>query len=117
MILIDNFDLEGILNVLLGFSLFTLVFICIMEACDFCLSCSGLMGDKFFSLSLMLFGGRIGDLCKGCFLGFSFLNFTLLEVVCIGVVDPTCFHLDYNIGSLPITNPLLSRCLIKFLQE
>ena len=24
-----------------------------MGACDFCLSCSGLMGDKFFSLSLM----------------------------------------------------------------
>ena len=57
-----------------------------MGACDFCLSCSGLMRDKFFSLSLMLFGGQIGDLCKGCFTGY----FALLEVVCIGVVDPTC---------------------------
>ena len=39
------------------------------------------MGDKFFSLFLMLFGGRIGDLCSGCFGG----NFALL-----GVVHPMC---------------------------
>ena len=47
---------------------------------------SGLMGDKFFSLSLMLFGGQTGDLCNSCFAG----DFVLLEVVCIGVIDPTC---------------------------
>ena len=44
---------EGSLNVLPGFSLFTLVFICIflawpMVTCDFCLSCSNFLGDKFF---------------------------------------------------------------------
>ena len=75
----------------LVFSLFTLVFICIfvvwlMGSCDFCFSCSGLMGDRFFSLSLMLFGGRIGDLCNGCFDG----DFALLGVVRVGVIDPTC---------------------------
>ena len=53
LILIGDFVLEGILKVLPGLSLFTLVFICIFPAwligaCDFCLSCSGLMGDKFF---------------------------------------------------------------------
>ena len=56
-----------------------------MGSCDFCFSCSGLMGDRFFSLSLMLFGGRIGDLCYGCFDG----DFALLEVR-VGVIDPTC---------------------------
>ena len=40
----------------------------------------------FFSLSLMLFGGRIGDLCNGCFDG----DFSLLGVVRVGVIDPTC---------------------------
>ena len=57
-----------------------------MGSCDFCFSCSGLMGDKFFSLSLMLFVGRIGDLCNGCFDG----DFALLGVVRVGVIDPTC---------------------------
>ena len=71
------------------FSLLILVFICIlpawqMEGCDFCLSCSGLMGDKFFGLSLVLFGGRIGDLCNGCCAG----DFALL--VRVRVVDHTC---------------------------
>ena len=47
---------------------------------------SGLMGDKFFSLSLMLFGGWIGDLCNDCFDG----DFALLGVVRVGVIDPTC---------------------------
>ena len=41
------------------------------------------MGDRFFSLSLMLFGGRIGDLCNGCFDG----DFALLGVVRVGVID------------------------------
>ena len=59
----------------------------------------------------MLFGGRIGDLCNGCFEG----DFTLLGVVCVGVVNPTCvFCLDYNIESLPIPNLLLGWCLVKF---
>ena len=40
----------------------------------------------FFSLSLMLFGGRIGDLCNGCFDG----DFALLGVVRVGVIDPMC---------------------------
>ena len=43
------------------------------------------MGDKLFSLSLMLFGGRIGDLRNGCFVG----DFALL-VVRVGVIDRTC---------------------------
>ena len=79
------------MNVLPGLSLFTLVFICIftawlMEAYDFCLSCSGLMGDKFFNLSLMHFGGRIGDLCNRCFDG----DFALLRVVRVGAIDSMC---------------------------
>ncbi len=91
MVLIGDFVVEGILNVLPGLSLFTLVFICIfvvwlMGSCDFCFSCSGLMGDMFFSLSLMLFGGRIGDLCNGRFVG----DFALLGVVRVGVIDRTC---------------------------
>ena len=53
---------------------------------SFCFSCSGLLGDRFFSLSLMLFGGHIGDLCNGCFDG----DFALLAVVRVGVIDPTC---------------------------
>ena len=44
------------------------------------------MGDRFFSLSLMIFGGRIGDLCDGCFDG----DFALLGVVRVGVINPTC---------------------------
>ena len=90
MVLIGDFAVEGILNVLPGLSLFTLVFIYIfvvwlMGSCDFCFSCSGLMGNKFFSLSLMLSGGRIRDLCNGCFDG----DFALLGVVHVGVLDPT----------------------------
>ena len=90
-----------------------------MGACDFCLSCSGFMGDKFFSLSLMLFGGWISDLCKNCFVG----DFALLGVVHVGGVDPgkrsnivvqTKKCLDYNIGSLSIPNLLQSWCLAKF---
>ena len=58
----------------------------LMGACDFCLSCSGCLGDKFFSLSLMLFGGQIGVLCNSCIVG----DFALLGVVCVRVVDCTC---------------------------
>ena len=43
------------------------------------------MGDKSFSLSLMLFIGRIGDLRNGYLDG----DFSLLEVR-VGVKDPTC---------------------------
>ena len=80
---------EGSLNALPGFLLFILVFICIfpawpMGACGFCLSCSGFLGDKFFSLSFSLslidFDGWIGDLCKKCFVGG---DFALLGVVCV----------------------------------
>ena len=86
LVVIGDFVVKGILYVLLGLSLFTLVFICIfavwlMGSGDFCFSCSGLMGDKFFSLSLMLFGGQIGDLWNGCFDG----DFALLGVVHVGV--------------------------------
>ena len=44
------------------------------------------MGDKFLSPSSMLFGGRMSDLCNGCFV----VDFALLGVVCVGVVDLTC---------------------------
>ena len=44
------------------------------------------MEGKFFSLSFMLFAGRIGDLCNDCFDG----DFALLEVVRVGVTDLTC---------------------------
>ena len=91
LVLIDDFVVEGILSILPGISLFTLVFIFIiavwlMRSCDFCFSCSGLMGDKFFSLSVTLLGGQIGDLCNGCFDG----DFALLWIVRVGVIDPTC---------------------------
>ena len=43
----------------------------------------------FFCLSLMLSGGRIGDLCNGCCDG----EFALFGVVRVGVIDPTCFVL------------------------
>ena len=116
MVLIGNFVVEGILNVLPGLSLFTLVFICVfavwlMGSCDFCFSCSGLMGDEFFSLSLMLFGGWIGDLCNGCFDG-DFCTFR--SSLCWSDRSYMCFCLDDNIGSLPIRNLLLSWCLVKF---
>ena len=81
---------EGSLNVLSGLLLFTLVFICIFPAwlmgpCDFSLSCSGFVRDRFFSLSLTVFGGLIGDLCNSCFVG----DFALLGgVVHVRVVDP-----------------------------
>ena len=44
------------------------------------------MRDKFLSLSLMLFGGWIGDLFNGCFDG----DFSLLGVVRVGMIDTTC---------------------------
>ena len=43
-------------------------------------------GGQFLSLSLMLFGGQIGDLCNGCFVG----DFAILGVVRVGVVYPKC---------------------------
>ena len=97
-----------------GLSLVTLVFICIFEvwltgACDFCLSCLGLMGDKFFSLSLILFGGRISDLCNGC---WRFCTFR--SSLCWSGRSYVCFCLDYNIGSLPIPNLLLIWYFEKF---
>ena len=90
-VLMGNFVVDGIFNVLPGLSLFTLVFICIftvwlMGACDFCLSFTGFMENKIFNLSLMLFSGRIGDLCNSYFDS----EFALLGVVRVGVIDPTC---------------------------
>ena len=53
------------------------------------------MGDRLFSLSLMLFGGRIGDLCNGCFDG----DFALLGVVRVGVIDRVfLFELEHWIS-------------------
>ena len=52
----------------------------------FCFHCSGFMGDKIFSLSLILFAGRMSDSCNSCFVG----DFALLGVVLVGLVEPTC---------------------------
>ena len=65
--------------------------VCIFPAwptgtCGFCLCCSGFLGDKFFNLSLTVFGVRIRDLCKSCFVG----DFPLLGVVFSWVVDSKC---------------------------
>ena len=92
------------MNVLPGLSLFPLVFICIFavwlpEVVIFVSLVKILWETSFFSLSLMLFGGRIDDFCNGCFDE---------DLALLGVIDPTCFCLDYNIGSLPIPNMLLS---------
>ena len=94
LVVIGDFVVEGILNVLPGLSLFTLVFIFIFAVC--------LMGSCDFCLSFMPFGGWIGDLCNGCFDG----DFALL-VVRVGVIDVFC--LDYNIGSLAIRNLVLGK--------
>ena len=103
LVVIKDFVVEGILNVLPCLSLFTLVFICIfvvwlMGNCDFCFSSSGFMGDRFFSLSLMLFGGRIGDLCNGCFDG-DFCTFR--SSLCWSDRSYVRFCLNYDIVSLP----------------
>ena len=78
---------EGSLNALPGLSLFTLVSICIFPAwpigvCSFCLSFS------VFSLSWTVFDGRIGNLCKRCFVEADFA--LLGEVVHVRVVDSMC---------------------------
>ena len=39
-----------------------------------------------FCMFLMLYGGRIADLCNKCFVG----DFALLGVVRVGDVDPMC---------------------------
>ena len=65
-----------------------------------------LFGRQVFSLSLTVFSGRIGDLCKTAFVG----DILLLGVVCIG-----SFSLDYFIRFLFIGNFLsLSFCFLKF---
>ena len=108
LILNGNFILEGIFDVLPDLLLFIVVFFCIfpirlMRACDFCLSCSGFMGHKFFSLTLMLFGGRIGNSCNGCFVG----DFALLGVVRVGLVDRTCVFVGTTTLDL---SPFPTRC-------
>ena len=40
-----------------------------MGVSDFSLIVSEFWGDKFFSLSLIVFGGQIGDVCDFCFVG------------------------------------------------
>ena len=116
LVLIGDFVVESTLNVLPGLSLFSLVFICIfavwlMGSCDFCFSCSGLIGDKCLSLSLMFFDGWIGDLCNGCFDGDFY---TFRSSSCWSDIFYVCFCLDSNIGSLPFCKFLLSWCLVKF---
>ena len=88
---IGDFGVEGILNVLPGLSLFTFGVHQYFRSFPngslrFCLSCSGLIEDKVFSLFLMLFSGGNGDLCNCCFYG----DFSLLAVVRVGVIDRTC---------------------------
>ena len=67
---------EGSMNGLSGLSLLTLVF-CIfttwpMGVYAFCLKCSSIFEDKFSSLLLTVFGGRIADLSKRCFIRGDF---------------------------------------------
>ena len=84
---------ESSLNALPGLLLFILGFICIFPACPiggcgFYLSCSSFLGDKIFSLSLMVFGEQIGDLYKSYFIG---RDFSLSGgVVYVQVVDSMC---------------------------
>ena len=61
------------------------------------------MGDKFFRLTLMLLGGQIGDLYNDCFAG----DFSLLEVVLVGVVDR--MRVFVWIATLDLS-PLLTCC-------
>ena len=48
----------------------------------------------------------------------SYVTAVLLEILLflggVGVIHPTCVFFNYNIGSLPIPNLLLSWCLVKF---
>ena len=76
-------------------------------------SCSGLMGDKFFSLSLMLVGGQIGDLCNDCFVG----DFALLGVVCFRVVDCMCVFVWTTTLDLPHSQPVAELVLGKIRQS
>ena len=104
---------EGNWNALPSLSLFTWVFLCIFPnwsrgTSGFCLSGSGFLGDKFFSLSLMIFGGRIGDLFELAFVDFLFLG----GIVCVWVVDfvyifPLIITLD---GSLFVESSLSRVC-------
>ena len=84
---VSNFP-EGSLNVFTGFSLFTLMFICIFPAwsmgdCGVFLCGSGFWRDKLFSLSLLDFG----DLWGRCFIfrSGSYLSSRFY----------ICFSLDY----------------------
>ena len=64
----------GSLNAPLGLSLFTLVLIYIyytrlVNGSFWLLFASNFLEDKIFSLSLLVFGGKIRDLCDICFIG------------------------------------------------
>ena len=69
-------------------------------------------GWQIFSLFLKLEGGRIGNLCMFCWRFCTFRSSS-----CWSSRSYVCFCLDYNIGSLPISDPLLSWCLVKFGRE
>ena len=88
------------------------MFICIFPAwligtCNFCLSCSGFMGDKFFSLFLTLFAGLICDLYNGCLVG----DFEPLGVVRAGVIRVLLFGIQHCISPLsqPVTVLVLGK--------
>ena len=55
------------------------------------------MADKFGFLSLMHFGGRIGDLCNGCFDG----DFAIFGVVRVGVIDPARVFNTLDLSPFP----------------
>ena len=61
-----------------------------------------LWATKFFSLSLMPFGGRIGHSCNGCFVG----DFALLKVVRVGVIEPPCVFVWTTILDLSHSQPI-----------
>ena len=109
LFLTDNFVLEGILNALPGFSLFTLVFLYIftawlMKACDFC---SGFMGDKFIRLSLMLFCVRIGDLCNSCFVGdFASLGVVRVVVVVLNVKTVLFQTIQFSVSRVSMSKTI-----------
>ena len=88
-----------------------------MGACDFCLSCSGLIGDKFFSLSLMLFGGRIGDLCNGCFAEGAYPSAEMQSVYSTAPADWENMTLQYRFCRVSITWIVMSNIKLATIAE
>ena len=58
----------------------------------------------------MLFGGRIRDLCNGCFDG----DFAILGVVRVRVIDPTCVFVWTTTLDFSPFPTFLSWFLVKF---